>query len=125
MKGLHTMPRHYTDQEKRLVLDRLIANHGDVARTAAETGVSDRTLLRWRTENDIKPPSHSLMASPTTTTSPTQNKKRRLLAPSCNLNLGTYNYCAVLPKFLPTSTKSTRLMTPSPFKSAWVGAGGA
>jgi transposase-like protein len=67
------MPRNYTDEEKRLVLDRLIANHGDVARTAAETGVSDRTLLRWRTENDIKPPSHGFMSSPPPTTSPTQN----------------------------------------------------
>jgi hypothetical protein len=44
------MPRHYTDVEKRLVLDRLIANHGDVARTAAETGVSDRAIYTWRTE---------------------------------------------------------------------------
>ena len=68
------MPRHYTDAEKRLVLDRLIANHGDVPRTATETGVSDRTLLRWRTENDIKPPSYGFMASPPTTTSPTQNQ---------------------------------------------------
>jgi hypothetical protein len=42
------------------------------------------------------------------------------------LSLGVKNsgYCAVLPKFLPTSTKSTRLITPSPFKSAWVGMSG-
>ena len=44
------MPRHYTDEEKRLVLDRLIANQGDVARTAAETGVSDRAIYSWRKE---------------------------------------------------------------------------
>ena len=44
------MPRHYTDEEKRLVLDRLIANHGDVARTANETGVSDRAIYAWRKE---------------------------------------------------------------------------
>jgi len=41
------MPRHYTDEEKRLVLDRLIANHGDVPRTAAETGINKRTLYLW------------------------------------------------------------------------------
>lgn len=44
------MPRHYTDDEKRLVLDRLIANHGDVIRTANETGVSDRAIYSWRKE---------------------------------------------------------------------------
>ena len=37
--GVQPMPRHYTDAEKRLVLDRLIANHGDIPRTATETGV--------------------------------------------------------------------------------------
>ena len=67
------MPRNYTDTEKQLVLDRLIANHGDIPRTALETGVSDRTLLRWRTETDIKSPQIALMSSPTSPTSPTQS----------------------------------------------------
>ncbi|MCA0454955.1 MAG: hypothetical protein LCI00_13365 [Chloroflexi bacterium] len=66
------MSRRYTDDEKRLVLDRLIANHGDIPRTALESGVSDRTLLRWRTETDIKSPQIALMSSPTSPTSPTQ-----------------------------------------------------
>lgn len=42
------MPRHYTDEEKRLVLDRLIANHGDVDLTVSQTGVPERTIARWK-----------------------------------------------------------------------------
>ncbi len=45
------MPRHYTDAEKRLVLDRLIANHGDVPRTAAECGVNERNIYVWRKDS--------------------------------------------------------------------------
>jgi transposase-like protein len=41
------MSRHYTDEEKRLILDRLIANHGDVARTADEFHVTTTTIYRW------------------------------------------------------------------------------
>ncbi|MEZ4671795.1 MAG: hypothetical protein R3E39_28155 [Anaerolineae bacterium] len=67
------MPRHYSADEKQLVLDRLVANRGDITRTAKETGVSDRTLLRWRQEHNIPPPSVHVMSSPPTTTSPTQN----------------------------------------------------
>ena len=41
------MPRHYTDEEKRLVLDRLIANNFDVARTADEFHLTTTTIYRW------------------------------------------------------------------------------
>lgn len=41
------MSRHYSDEEKRLILDRLILNGGDVALTSAEAGISDRTLYNW------------------------------------------------------------------------------
>jgi transposase-like protein len=44
------MPRHYGSTEKRIVLERLIANGGDVARTARQTGISERTIHRWRKE---------------------------------------------------------------------------
>ncbi len=47
------MPRRYTDEEKRLVLDRLIANHGDVPLTAAESGINERTLYLWRKDSDF------------------------------------------------------------------------
>ncbi len=42
------MPRHYTDEEKHLVLDRLIANHGDVDLTVLQTGIPERTVARWK-----------------------------------------------------------------------------
>jgi hypothetical protein len=42
------MSRQYAPTEKRLILQRLIANGGDVARTARETGISERTIHRWR-----------------------------------------------------------------------------
>lgn len=52
------MPRHYTDEEKRLVLDRLIANHGDVARTADEFHLTTTTIYRWmkaaNVENEVQ-----------------------------------------------------------------------
>jgi hypothetical protein len=50
------MPRHYTDEEKRLVLDRLIANHGDVPRTVNETGVPMRTLYNWQKDANLPLP---------------------------------------------------------------------
>ena len=50
------MPRHYTDEEKRLVLDRLIANHGDVPRTVEETGVPMRTLYNWQKDANLPLP---------------------------------------------------------------------
>jgi hypothetical protein len=42
------MPRHYTDDEKQLVLERLVANNGNVTRTAKETGISRRAIYTWR-----------------------------------------------------------------------------
>jgi len=42
------MPRHYTDEEKRLVLDRLIANYGDVDLTVSQTAIPERTVARWK-----------------------------------------------------------------------------
>ncbi len=42
------MPRRYTDDEKRLVLDRLIANHGDIDLTILQTGLPERTIARWK-----------------------------------------------------------------------------
>lgn len=47
------MPRHYTNEEKQLVLQRLSANHGDVARTVAESGVPIRTLYNWQKNAEI------------------------------------------------------------------------
>lgn len=41
------MSRRYTEAEKRLVLDRLIQNGGDVILTAEESGVDPTTLYRW------------------------------------------------------------------------------
>lgn len=42
------MPRHYTEDEKQLVLQRLAANNGSVTRTAKETGISRRAIYTWR-----------------------------------------------------------------------------
>lgn len=50
------MPRHYTDAEKQLVLDRLIANHGDVPRTVEEMGVPMRTLYNWQKDANLPLP---------------------------------------------------------------------
>jgi hypothetical protein len=40
----------YSPQEKAVLLEKLTANQGDVHRTFLETGVSERTLYRWRGE---------------------------------------------------------------------------
>jgi hypothetical protein len=40
----------YSPQEKDGILEKLVANQGDVHRTFLETGVSERTLYRWRGE---------------------------------------------------------------------------
>lgn len=42
------MPRHFTPTEKQIILDLLAANAGDVPRTAAEVGITPRTLYQWR-----------------------------------------------------------------------------
>jgi len=42
------MPQPFSPQKKAHALQRLDANFGNIARTAAETGISERTLLRWR-----------------------------------------------------------------------------
>ena len=53
------MPRHYTDDEKRLVLDRLIANHGDVTRTAQQFHLDASTIYRWQKQNELQNSDHS------------------------------------------------------------------
>ena len=40
----------YSPQEKDAILEKLTANGGDVHQTFLETGVSERTLYRWRIE---------------------------------------------------------------------------
>ncbi|MBL8120790.1 MAG: transposase [Anaerolineae bacterium] len=60
------MPQ-YSESAKQRIIDHLIANNGDVVITSRETGISDRTLLRWRQEYGIQPPD-SLSATTTTTT---------------------------------------------------------
>ena len=47
------MPRHFTPADRDYALERLITNRGDVARTAAEFGITARTLYRWRKESQI------------------------------------------------------------------------
>jgi transposase-like protein len=42
------MSRRYTDEEKRIVLERLIANRGDVSLTADQTGVTTTTIYKWK-----------------------------------------------------------------------------
>jgi hypothetical protein len=44
------MSRHYTAEEKQLVLQRLTANDYHIRRTSLETGIPERTLLTWRTK---------------------------------------------------------------------------
>lgn len=56
------MPRTYTDAEKQQAIDRLAANNGDLMLTAMQTGISDRTLMRWR---------HKIQPTTTTTTTTT------------------------------------------------------
>ena len=53
------MPRHYTDEEKRLVLDRLVANHFDVSRTADEFHLPTATIYRWMNAANVIKPIHS------------------------------------------------------------------
>ena len=53
------MPRHYTDDEKRLVLDRLIINNFDVARTADEFKLPTATIYRWMNAANVTKPIHS------------------------------------------------------------------
>jgi hypothetical protein len=45
---INPMPRHYSPEERDYAIQRLIAHHGDIQRTAAEIGVSTRTLYNWR-----------------------------------------------------------------------------
>ncbi len=40
----------YSPKEKDVILEKLAANQGDVHHTFLETGVSERTLYRWRSE---------------------------------------------------------------------------
>ena len=42
------MSRHYTPQDRQFALERVIANHGDISRTAKELGISARSLYEWR-----------------------------------------------------------------------------
>jgi transposase-like protein len=42
--------RNYTDAEKQQILGRLLVNGGDIPLTSAQTGVPDRTLVRWKTK---------------------------------------------------------------------------
>jgi transposase-like protein len=53
------MPRPFSPEFKEQALLQLEINDGNLARTAAELGISDRSLLRWRQQ------------SPTTTTTTT------------------------------------------------------
>jgi transposase-like protein len=50
------MPSRYDDSQKQAAIDQLRANRGDVARTATETGVNERTLFQWRREAGIGAP---------------------------------------------------------------------
>jgi len=45
------MARHYSPLEKKLVMDRLTANMGDVDLTARQTRVSVRTIARWKQQS--------------------------------------------------------------------------
>ena len=75
------MPRHYTDEEKRLVLDRLIANHGDVSRTATEFHLDASTIYRWQKQSELQNSSHSqLQFSQHLQHSVTVSPSHRLLA---------------------------------------------
>jgi transposase-like protein len=56
--------RHYPDQQKQQILDHLRTNQGDIALTAAETNVPERTLARWRREAGIEPPAIDLPTTP-------------------------------------------------------------
>lgn len=53
------MPKRYTDDEKRLVIERLIANHGDVARTADEFRLPTATIYRWMKAANVTKSIHS------------------------------------------------------------------
>ncbi|MBI1281402.1 MAG: hypothetical protein GC179_24965 [Anaerolineaceae bacterium] len=53
------MPRHYTDEEKRLVLDRLIANNYDVGLTADKFRLPTATIYRWMNAANVTKPVHS------------------------------------------------------------------
>ena len=53
------MPQRYTDEEKRLVLDRLVANHFDVSRTADEFHLPTATIYRWMNAANVIKPIHS------------------------------------------------------------------
>jgi hypothetical protein len=39
---------YYTDHQRETILDRLAANMGNIALTSIQTGVSERTIARWR-----------------------------------------------------------------------------
>ena len=42
------MSRRYTQEEREQVIQLLIANDGDVALTALQSGIPERTLTRWK-----------------------------------------------------------------------------
>jgi transposase-like protein len=58
------MTNHYTPQQKQIILDQLRANQGNIYRTAAETGVPERTLARWRRQAEIVPPANNAGGGP-------------------------------------------------------------
>ena len=57
------MYHRYTDLEKQLVLQRLVANSLDVRLTSLQTGVSERTLFMWRGKYLSSLPLQSLQSS--------------------------------------------------------------
>jgi len=54
----------FSPERKNHALQRLAANYGNVARTAAETGISERTLMRWRRQNPPPPPPPTQLITP-------------------------------------------------------------
>jgi transposase-like protein len=44
------MPQYYNPREKARAMQKLMENIGDTRRTARETGISERTLQRWKHE---------------------------------------------------------------------------
>lgn len=50
------MPKRYSEEQKQQAIQRLIANGGDVARTALETGLAESTLRLWRREYNVPLP---------------------------------------------------------------------
>jgi hypothetical protein len=51
---IQIMPNKLSEAQKRLILERLVANRGDVARTASEFGIATTTIYRWLKQPEMQ-----------------------------------------------------------------------